>query len=88
MNDRYLEIIKNVMSSFGYNLTESIAGNDSDEYIITNNHVIFYICSDQSKGEYITNTLGRKLRNVGADISIQKPQKIDISYRCVVRINN
>lgn len=69
MNNKYLEIIKTVMSSFGYNLTESIVCNGSDEYIIMNNEVTFSICCEQLKSKHIADTLQQKLQEAGAQVT-------------------
>lgn len=82
MNNKYLEIIKTVMSSFGYNLTESIACNGSDEYIIMNNEVTFSIRCEQLKGKHIADTLQQKLQEAGAQVTThESSDKIIYTYK-------
>lgn len=73
LNEKFLEIIKRVMSEYNYSLVTSIAQNGDESYIVSKNQVFFSIKCDKNLGDSIQNKLKTELQKAGANVKLSKP---------------
>ncbi len=87
LNEKFLEIIKRVMSEYNYSLVTSIAQNGDESYIVSKNQVFFSIKCDKNLGDSIQNKLKTELQKAGANVKLSKPDQDGVVFRYNIQIN-